>query len=131
MITALVFVEVIENVGRLVEALGVAVTAIAVVVSLGRYAASLATRSEPSPAYERARQDVGRGVLLGLEILVAGDIIRTVGVTATLTSVVILGAVVLIRTFLTITIRTEVAPQHAHSQTSPPDDEVERRVSRT
>lgn len=55
MVTALGFVEVIENVGRMVEALGVAVTAITVVVSLGRSAAGLATRSESSVAYERAR----------------------------------------------------------------------------
>lgn len=117
MVTAIVFVEAIENVGRLVEALGVAVTAVTVVVSLGRYAVGIAARSEPSATYERARQDVGRGVLLGLEILVAGDIIRTVGVAPTLTSVAILGAVVLIRTFLTVTIRTEVTPDHRNRAT--------------
>ena len=106
---SMVFVEVVENVGRTIEALGVGVTAIAVVASLGRYGISLAARSDPEATYQRARHDVGRGVLLGLEVLVAGDIIRTVGVNPTPTSVAVLAAVVLIRTLLTITIRTEIA----------------------
>ena len=115
MLTALIFVDVVEEVGRAIEALGVTVTAVAVIVSLSRYSYSIATHGDPDASYQRARHDVGRGVLLGLEVLVAGDIIRTVGVNPTPTSVAVLAAVVLIRTFLTFTIRTEIAREPADS----------------
>lgn len=59
-------------------------------------------------AYRRLRQDVGRGILLGLEFMVAGDIIRTVAVEPTLDSVIVLGAIVLIRTFLSISLEVEL-----------------------
>ena len=59
-------------------------------------------------AYRQLRQDIGRAVLLGLEILVAADIIRTVAVTPTLDSVAILGIIVAIRTFLSISMQVEI-----------------------
>ncbi|UFW72977.1 DUF1622 domain-containing protein [Bradyrhizobium sp. WU425] len=55
------------------------------------------------------RQDTGRPILLGLEVLVAADIIRTVAVTPTPTSVAVLAGVMLIRTFLSFSL--EVAPE--------------------
>lgn len=52
-------------------------------------------------SYKLHRQDIGRATLLGLEVLVAADIIRTVAVTPTLTtSVAVLAGIVIIRTFL-------------------------------
>jgi uncharacterized membrane protein len=51
---------------------------------------------------------MGRAILLGLEFLVAGDIIRTVVVDPTLDNVIVLGLVVLIRTFLSMTLQLEV-----------------------
>src|SRR5438445_250974 len=53
-------------------------------------------------AYTEYRQGIGRAILLGLEFLVAGDIIRTVAVDPTLRSVLVLGIIVLIRTFLSM-----------------------------
>lgn len=58
--------------------------------------------------YQRCRRDVARSILLGLEVLVAADIIGTVSVSPTLESVLVLGLVVLIRTFLSISIEVEV-----------------------
>jgi uncharacterized membrane protein len=58
--------------------------------------------------YRRFRQDLGRGILLGLEFLVAADIIRTVAVTPTLQSVAVLGLIVVIRTFLSMALQVEV-----------------------
>jgi uncharacterized membrane protein len=58
--------------------------------------------------YRRLRRDIGRGILLGLEFMVAGDIIRTVAVEPTLDSVVVLGAIVLIRTFLSFSLEVEL-----------------------
>ena len=54
------------------------------------------------------RQDLGRGILLGLEILIAADIIRTVAITPTLDGVLVLGVIVLIRTFLSMALQVEL-----------------------
>jgi uncharacterized membrane protein len=58
--------------------------------------------------YKRCRHDLGRAILLGLEILVAADIISTVTLTPTLESVLVLGIIVLIRTFLSWSLALEL-----------------------
>lgn len=58
--------------------------------------------------YRAYRQYLGRSILLGLELLVAADIIRTVAVTPTLLSVAVLAAIVLIRTFLSFSLELEI-----------------------
>ena len=58
--------------------------------------------------YRRLRQDVGRGILLGLEFMVAGDIIRTVAVEPTVNGLIVLGGIVLIRTFLSLSLEVEL-----------------------
>ena len=58
--------------------------------------------------YTQLRQRVGRAILLGLEVLVGGDIIRTVAEEPTLQSVAVLGGIVLIRTFLSFTLEVEL-----------------------
>ena len=59
-------------------------------------------------AYRLLREDVGRAILLGLEFLIAGDIIRSVIVDPTVLNIVTLGMIVLIRTFLSMTLQLEV-----------------------
>lgn len=61
-----------------------------------------------SAAYRVMRQTFGGGLLLSLEILVAGDLIRTVAVEPTLENVVVLGIIVLIRTFLSFSLEIEI-----------------------
>lgn len=58
--------------------------------------------------YRRLRQDVGRGILLGLEFMVAGDIIRTVAVEPTVNGLIVLAGIVLIRTFLSLSLEVEL-----------------------
>ena len=58
--------------------------------------------------YRRFRQQLGQTILLGLELLVAGDIIRTVASQPTLTSVAVLASIVLIRTFLSFSLEVEM-----------------------
>ena len=58
--------------------------------------------------YSLYRQDVGRVILLGLEFLIAGDIIRTVVVAPTMQNVLVLGLIVLIRTFLSLSLQLEI-----------------------
>lgn len=59
-------------------------------------------------AYKTLRQTFGAGILLGLEILVAGDLIRTVAVAPTLDNVIVLAIIVLIRTFLSFSLEIEI-----------------------
>lgn len=66
-------------------------------------------RSVPLELYETYRRQLSRGILLGLEFLVAADIIETVAVEPTLRSVGVLGLIVLIRTFLSFTLEVEIA----------------------
>jgi uncharacterized membrane protein len=58
--------------------------------------------------YMSYRQDVGRAILLGLEFLIAGDLIRTVVVSPTMQNVAVLGLIVLIRTFLSLSLQLEI-----------------------
>ena len=77
---------------------------LALIVSARRY---LQTRSG-SASYRVLRQTFGGVILLGLEILVAGDLIRTVAVSPTLENVAVLGLIVLIRTFLSFSLEIEI-----------------------
>lgn len=96
----------VELAGRAVDIAGVvAITAgITLVVAL---AALRLTRHEDG-VYSQFRQQLGRAILLGLELLVAADIIRTVAVTPTLESVAVLGVIVLVRTFLSFSLEVEL-----------------------
>jgi uncharacterized membrane protein len=99
-------VEIIEKIGTTIDAIGVAVIAggaiLAVFLTIGR------ARQEDGGAYEFFRRRLGRAILLGLEFLVAADIIRTVAVTPSGESVAVLGGIVLIRTFLSFSLQLEV-----------------------
>ncbi|WIG93238.1 DUF1622 domain-containing protein [Myxococcus sp. SDU36] len=71
----------------------------------------LLVTGKPLPAgetYRRFRMNLGRAILLGLEFLVAADIIRTVSQRPTLDAVLVLGLIVLIRTFLSLTLTVEL-----------------------
>ena len=100
------FGEWIEAIGRIVDAAGVAViaggVALVSIIALRRL-----TRREPD-VYTTFRQQLGRAILLGLELLVAADIIRTVAVAPTLESVLVLGGIVLVRTFLSFSLEVEL-----------------------
>lgn len=95
-------------IGRVIETCGVGVIVAGVAWSFTTYVRTLSSRPLGDAPYLALRRDLGRSVLLGLEVLVAGDIIRTVASHPTLTNVAVLGGVVLIRTFLSVTIDTEV-----------------------
>jgi uncharacterized membrane protein len=66
-------------------------------------------KKEHSEAYKAYRHQLAKGILLGLEVLVAADIIHTVAVDLTLESIAVLGLVVLIRTFLSFTLEVEIS----------------------
>ncbi len=87
------FKVVVEAVGLGIDALGVAAIVLGLLVAVVRFAAPRRWGTDRS--YRAFRQDIGRGILLGLEFLVAADIIRTVAVSPTVESVLVLGLIVL------------------------------------
>lgn len=95
---------------RVVQAFEVAGVAILVVGSLLAFvsAALMLRRGGGRAAYQRARQNVGRAILLGLEILIIADIVLTITVDRTLDSAVTLGLIVLVRTFLSFSLEIEL-----------------------
>lgn len=100
------FVEVIDTVGKAIDGVGVAVIAIGALISATSAVSRL--RRKAVGVYRVFRQQLGRSILLGLEFLVAADIIRTVAVTPDARSVAVLGGIVLIRTFLSFSLELEV-----------------------
>ncbi len=62
----------------------------------------------PSAAFTQFRNDFGRAILLGLEFLVAADIVGTVAIGPTLQDLTVLGLLVLIRTFLSFSLEVEI-----------------------
>jgi uncharacterized membrane protein len=100
------FVEVIETVGKAIDAVGVAVIALGALISA--VGAVRRLHAGTADVYRTFREQLGRSILLGLEFLVAADIIRTVAVTPDARSVAILAGIVLIRTFLSFSLQLEV-----------------------
>lgn len=98
--------EVMGGIGTVVDSAGVLVIVVGALFATGRFV--LSRRREDGKPYRLYRQDLGRAILLGLEFLIAGDIIRTAVVAPTLENVVILGLIVLIRTFLSMALQLEV-----------------------
>jgi uncharacterized membrane protein len=91
------------------ELAGVAVIVVGTLWAVGAFAFGKAARGEGGNArYHQFRADLGRAILLGLELLVAADIISTVAVDPTLASVAVLGLIVLIRTFLSFSLEVEI-----------------------
>ncbi|OBF42225.1 hypothetical protein A5724_00375 [Mycobacterium sp. ACS1612] len=120
-------VEIIERTGSVIDAIGVAVIAggaiVAVILTIAR------ARQEDGGAYEFFRRRLGRAILLGLEFLVAADIIRTVAVTPSAESVAVLGGIVLIRTFLSFSLQLEVTGSWPWQQRSATASDKPQRQS--
>jgi uncharacterized membrane protein len=93
---------------RGIEAVGIAVIVLGAVAATAYFAWQAAVRGEPAAAYHQYRANLGRGILLGLEFLVAADIIGTVAVDPTLQNLAVLAGIVVIRTFLSFALEIEI-----------------------
>jgi uncharacterized membrane protein len=100
------FVGVVEEIGTGVDVAGITIILVGVIASSVQFLRRL--RNDVGLAYCLYRVGLGRAILLGLEFLIAGDIIRTVATSPTFQSVGILGSIVLIRTFLSLALNLEV-----------------------
>ena len=108
------FQHIIESAGGLMDFAGVAVMVLGALVSIpmalrGFQPRRLPAGSAPLSFYRSYRQLLGRSILLGLELLVAADIIRSVAITPTFESVGVLAIIVLIRTFLSFSLELEIS----------------------
>jgi uncharacterized membrane protein len=94
---------------RLVELAGVAVLLFGALLAGGAFARRLSRRAVFQDAYHGLRADLGRAILLGLELLVIADIIGTVAIEPTLQNLGVLAVIVAIRTFLSFALELEVS----------------------
>lgn len=89
-----------------IEIIGVSIIVIGALLSLGRFL--LKKQGTDFRSFQKIREELGRAILLGLEFLVAADIILTVVYDATLENIANLGLIVLIRTFLSFALEIEI-----------------------
>ena len=101
------FTDVMGGVVHGFEIAGVAVLGLGSLLALAAYVRDVLS-GPPRVAYERLRQNLGRCILLGLEILIIADIVLTVTIDQTITSAVTLGIIVLVRTFLSFSLEIEL-----------------------
>jgi uncharacterized membrane protein len=104
---AIIF-EIIHMIVRVVEVIGIAVILIGAAWS-GFAFLRAAAGGRREGAYKDLRSNLGRSILLGLELLVAADIVNTVAIEPTLESLAVLAGIVLIRTFLSFSLEVEIS----------------------
>jgi uncharacterized membrane protein len=100
--------EWVERAATAIELLAVVIIVVTIAYSTLVYVGRLARGLADDTTYKGYRHQLARALLLGLELLVAADIINTVAIEPTLDSVLVLGAIVLIRTFLSFSLETEI-----------------------
>src|SRR5262245_41104707 len=97
-----------ENISRAFEWIAVAVLTLGFALAVLVVARDLSRGTAAEITYRRGRAVMGRGLLIGLEVLVAADLIRTVAVEPTLENVGVLGIIVVIRTVLSFSLDVEI-----------------------
>jgi uncharacterized membrane protein len=102
------FDTVMGHVAQGFEALGAGILVLGVIWSFVLGAMAWRRSGQSAKAYRVLRQAFGGALLLGLEVLVAADLVRTVVVAPTLSNVLVLGLIVVIRTFLSFSLETEI-----------------------
>ena len=101
------FKEWVDLVGKTIDAVGVTVI-VAGVVATTVWSAAFAPRNDERDLFRTYRRGIGKSILLGLEFLVAADIITTVAVSPTFRSAGVLAIIVIIRTFLSMALQLEL-----------------------
>jgi len=102
------FSRLMDHVAQGFEVLGVAILAVGVIWSFVLAVVAGRRSGWSAKTYLVLRQAFGGTLLLGLEVLVAADLVRTIAVSPTLDNVLVLGLIVLIRTVLSFSLETEI-----------------------
>ncbi len=100
--------HVITDVVQVVEATGAAIMIVGGFFALVDYSLAIFRPGSRPDAYRQLRRRLGRAILLGLEVLIIGDIVRTIIVDSTVEGVAVLGMIVLIRIVLSFSLEVEV-----------------------
>ena len=127
--------EIIFVFSEVIDFTGVVIIALGALLGVIRCAQDLLRQERAGDAYSRLRTFLGRSLLLGLEFLVAGDIIKTVAIEPTFDSVIVLAIIVLVRTVLSLSIDVEIdgrwpwqaAQQASMAEASPATTSESRR----
>ncbi|MCM4159624.1 DUF1622 domain-containing protein [Antarcticibacterium flavum] len=96
---------VVRTAATVIESIGILIIVVGALISLGRFL--LKKQGTDYRSFQAIREELGRAILLGLEFLVAADIIMTVVYDATLERIINLGLIILIRTFLSFALEIE------------------------
>jgi uncharacterized membrane protein len=100
--------ELMSDAVKVFELVGVSILILGSVLAFGGYGRELLRGTERLVAFKDLRDSLGRSILLGLEVLVVADIVRTIVVEPTLESAATLGVIVLVRVLLSFAIDVEV-----------------------
>ena len=100
--------DTISNVVKVVEAVGAAIMVVGGLGAFALFARDVAGAGTAERAYKSLRRNLGRCILLGLEVLIVADIVRTIIVDTTLESVAVLGVIVVIRIVLSFSLEVEI-----------------------
>jgi uncharacterized membrane protein len=100
--------QTISNVVKVVEAAGAAIMIVGGLGAFALFAREFMRGSSGEVAYRALRRNLGRCILVGLEVLIVADIVRTIIVDPTLDSVAVLGVIVLIRIILSFSLEVEI-----------------------
>ena len=98
----------VDQLAKALEYVGVAIILGGIIIATVTFVRDGIRASDWRSAYPRYRSDIGRGILLGLELLVGADIISTITAPLTFESVGLLAGIVAIRTFLSFSLETEI-----------------------
>ncbi len=107
-IASVTYDQFVSDVVQGVEGLGAAIMVIGGLLALGDYALSMMRSGTGRESYRRLRRRLGQAILLGLEVLIVGDIVRTIIVDATVESVAVLEMIVVIRIVLSFSLEVEI-----------------------
>jgi len=102
------FKNTVDVISRVIDGAGVVVVVVGLLLATGAFVLAQRDRDQRPLAYRLYRQQVGKAILLGLEFLVAADIIRTVAVAPSFRGVGVLAVVVAVRTFLSFALGVEL-----------------------
>jgi uncharacterized membrane protein len=100
--------ETISDVVKVVEAVGAGIMVLGGLGAFAVFARDVTRAATPGGAYKALRRNLGRCILLGLEVLIVADIVRTIIVDPTLESVAVLGVIVVIRILLSFSLEVEM-----------------------